>query len=223
VAGAELAGFVIDLHETAGVDVRLGMQASGFRADGAGRVVEVIVANGEALATDVVVVGIGIAPNDGLARECGLEVADGIVVDKYCRTADPHIYAVGDCTRHPCSERGGMRRLESISNASGQARSAASAILGQPTPYTSTPWFWSHQYQTTVRTVGLRGDSDTTVVRANGDAFLAFYLAGDTIMAADVVDNPRDFAAARKLVAQKMRVAPDVLADPYVSLASLLD
>jgi 3-phenylpropionate/trans-cinnamate dioxygenase ferredoxin reductase subunit len=223
VAGAELAAFVTNLHQAAGVDVRLGMQAAAFRADGADRVVEVRLANGEVLATDVLVVGIGITPNHDLARDCGLEVADGVVVDEYCRTADPHVYAVGDCTRHPCREWGGLRRLESISNASGQARVAASAILGQPTAYTSAPWFWSTQYRTTVRTVGLRGDSDRTVVRANASAFAAFHLAGDTIMAVDVVDNPRDFAAAKKLVAAKSRVTPDVLADPDVPLATLLD
>jgi NADPH-dependent 2,4-dienoyl-CoA reductase/sulfur reductase-like enzyme len=84
------------------------MQASAFRTDARGQVVEVTLASGEILATDLLVIGIGIAANDDIARECGLEVADGIVVDEYCRTADPRIYAVGDCTRHPCYEWGGF-------------------------------------------------------------------------------------------------------------------
>jgi 3-phenylpropionate/trans-cinnamate dioxygenase ferredoxin reductase component len=223
VAGVELAEFVTDLHRGAGVDVRLGMQAAAFRADGAGRAVEVTLANGDVLATDVVVVGIGIVPNAGLARDCGLEVADGVLVNEYCRTTEPHIYAVGDCTRHPCFERGGLRRLESISNASGQARVAASGILGQPAPYTSTPWFWSTQYKKTMRTVGLRNDSDKTIVRTRDGEFAAFYLAGDTIMAVDIVDSPRDFAAAKKLVAAKASRAPDVLADPDLPIPTLVD
>jgi 3-phenylpropionate/trans-cinnamate dioxygenase ferredoxin reductase component len=223
VAGVELAEFVTNLHRGAGVDVRLGMQAAAFRADGAGRAVEVTLANGDVLATDVVVVGIGIVPNAGLARDCGLEVADGVLVNEYCRTSEPHIYAVGDCTRHPCFERGGLRRLESISNASGQARVAASGILGQPAPYTSTPWFWSTQYKKTMRTVGLRNDSDKTIVRARDGEFAAFYLAGDTIMAVDIVDSPRDFAAAKKLVAAKASRAPDVLADPDLPIPTLVD
>ena len=223
VAGAELAAFVRNLHQAAGVDVRLGTQASAFRADAAGRVVEVTLANGEALAADVLVVGIGITPNDALARECGLETADGIIVDEYCRTADPQVYAVGDCTRHPCAEWGGLRRLESISNASGQARAAASSILGQPAPYTSTPWFWSTQLNRTMRTVGLRGSSDKTVVRANNGTFAAFYLADGTIKAADIVGSPREFAAARRLVEAKSHVDPDDLADPGVPLATLLE
>jgi 3-phenylpropionate/trans-cinnamate dioxygenase ferredoxin reductase component len=223
VAGVELAEFVTNLHRGAGVDVRLGMQAAAFRADGAGRAVEVTLANEDVLATDVVVVGIGIVPNAGLARDCGLEVADGVLVNEYCRTAEPHIYAVGDCTRHPCFERGGLRRLESISNASGQARVAASGILGQPAPYTSTPWFWSTQYKKTMRTVGLRNDSDKTIVRARDGEFAAFYLAGDTIMAVDIVDSPRDFAAAKKLVAAKASRAPDALADPDLPIPTLVD
>jgi 3-phenylpropionate/trans-cinnamate dioxygenase ferredoxin reductase component len=223
VAGVELAEFVTNLHRGAGVDVRLGMQAAAFRADGAGRAVEVTLANEDVLATDVVVVGIGIVPNAGLARDCGLEVADGVLVNEYCRTAEPHIYAVGDCTRHPCFERGGLRRLESISNASGQARVAASGILGQPAPYTSTPWFWSTQYKKTMRTVGLRNDSDKTIVRTRDGEFAAFYLAGDTIMAVDIVDSPRDFAAAKKLVAAKASRAPDVLADPDLPIPTLVD
>jgi 3-phenylpropionate/trans-cinnamate dioxygenase ferredoxin reductase component len=223
VAGAELADFVANLHQTAGVDVRLGTQASAFRVGAAGRVAEVMLANGEVLPTDVLVIGIGITPNDALARDCGLETADGIVVDEYCRTADPHVYAVGDCTRHPCAEWGGLRRLESISNASGQARAAASSILGQPTPYTSTPWFWSTQLHKTMRTVGLRGNSDKTVVRANNGTFAAFYLADGTIKAADIVGSPREFAAARRLVEAKSQVDPDDLADPDVPLATLLE
>jgi len=223
VAGVELAEFVTNLHRGAGVDVRLGMQAAAFRADGAGRAVEVTLANEDVLATDVVVVGIGIVPNAGLARDCGLEVADGVLVNEYCRTAEPHIYAVGDCTRHPCFERGGLRRLESISNASGQARVAASGILGQPAPYTSTPWFWSTQYKKTMRTVGLRNDSDKTIVRTRDGEFAAFYLAGDTIMAVDIVDSPRDFAAAKKLVAAKASRAPDVLADPDLPIPTLVE
>ena len=223
VAGVELAEFVTNLHRGAGVDVRLGMQAAAFRADGAGRAVEVTLANEDVLATDVVVVGIGIVPNAGLARDCGLEVADGVLVNEYCRTAEPHIYAVGDCTRHPCFERGGLRRLESISNASGQARVAASGILGRPASYTSTPWFWSTQYKKTMRTVGLRNDSDKTIVRTRDGEFAAFYLAGDTIMAVDIVDSPRDFAAAKKLVAAKASRAPDVLADPDLPIPTLVE
>jgi 3-phenylpropionate/trans-cinnamate dioxygenase ferredoxin reductase subunit len=223
VAGVELADFVVSLHHSAGVDVRLDTRASAFGADGSGRVAEVRLANGDVLATDVLVVGIGITANDQLARDCGLEVSDGIVVDEYCRTADPHIYAVGDCTRHPCSEWGGLRRLESIPNASGQARVAASMILGRPTPYTSTPWFWSTQFKRTMRTVGLRGDSDKTVVRARDGEFAAFHLSGDRIISVDVVDNPRDFAAAKRLVAAKASIAIGVLADPDVPLATLLD
>jgi 3-phenylpropionate/trans-cinnamate dioxygenase ferredoxin reductase subunit len=222
VAGPELSGYVTELHRAAGVDVRLASHAVAFRTDSDGRVFGVALSNGDAIATDVVVVGIGITPNDELARDAGLECDNGIVVDEYCRTEDPHIYAVGDCTSHPCPTWGGFRRLESISNASAQGRVAASAILGSPVPYTSTPWFWSSQYGVTFRTVGLRGSSEVTVVRRGTDEFAVFYLAEGTVVAADVVDNPRHFAAARKLVEARTQASPEKLSDPEISLASLL-
>jgi 3-phenylpropionate/trans-cinnamate dioxygenase ferredoxin reductase subunit len=222
VAGAELASFAADLHRAAGVELRLGAQAAGYRTDGAGRVTGVVLDSGEVLPADVVVIGVGQVPRDELARGCGLETADGIVVDAHCRTADPRVYAVGDCTRHPCAQWGGLRRLESVANASAQGRVAAAAILGDPKPYTTVPWFWSTQYRRTLRTVGLRGASDTTVVRQGADgAFAAFHLAGGVLKAVDVVDGPRDFAAAKELVAAGARVAPDVLADPGVELRAL--
>jgi 3-phenylpropionate/trans-cinnamate dioxygenase ferredoxin reductase subunit len=80
VAGVELATFVANLHRTAGVDLRLGSRASAFRADEAKRVVEVTLTDGAVMLTDIVVVAIGIVPNDQLAGDCGLQVADGVVV-----------------------------------------------------------------------------------------------------------------------------------------------
>jgi 3-phenylpropionate/trans-cinnamate dioxygenase ferredoxin reductase subunit len=228
VAGAELAGFVADRHARHGIDVRLATRVNRFRRDGKGRVtgVELSDASGATctIGADTVVVGIGLAPNVRLAAECGLDVADGIVVDEFCRTSDPHVYAVGDCARHPCSEHGGLRRLESVANATEQARVVAAAIAGAATPYQAVPWFWSDQADLKLQSVGLAANCDTAVVRpVSGDGQLAvLYLKGGRVRAADIVGNPRLFATAKRLVAARAEAEVEQLADPDFGLETLL-
>jgi 3-phenylpropionate/trans-cinnamate dioxygenase ferredoxin reductase subunit len=154
-----------------------------------------------------------------------LDVAGGIVVDDHCRTSDPAVYAVGDCSLHPCSEHGGMRRLESVPNASEQARVVAAAIVGTPKAYLSVPWFWSDQYDLKFQSVGLSTGYDTAVVRGTtsvGRSFSVFYLKDGQVRAADVVSNVRDLGVAKKLVAARMVVGADRLADTSRPLKELL-
>lgn len=229
VAGAELAAFVRDRHVRHGIDVRLGTRVIDWGRDESGRVCSVDVADASGatstLEADVVVVGIGLVPNDGLAAGCGLDVDDGIVVDEFCRTSDPDVFAVGDCARHPCNEHGGMRRLESVANATEQARVVAAAITGgEPSPYSAVPWFWSDQAELKLQSVGLSAACDTVVVRPSGaEGQLAIlYLKDGRIRAADVVGNPRLFATAKRLVAARVAADPAQLADPDFALEGLL-
>ncbi|MCW2495261.1 FAD-dependent oxidoreductase [Jatrophihabitans sp.] len=225
VACPELARFVHDRHVANGVEVRLAATVSGMSTSPSGRVSAVLLATGEAIASDTVLVGVGLLPNVGLAAEAGLEVADGIVVDEHCRTSDPNIYAVGDCTRHPCHETGGTRRLESVPNATEQARTVAAAIIGQDHPYRAVPWFWSDQGELKLKSVGLTTGCDMVVLRPQADAtqFAAFYLEQGRLRAADIVNNPRLFAVSRRLVAARVTVSPEQLADPETSLDQLLE
>jgi 3-phenylpropionate/trans-cinnamate dioxygenase ferredoxin reductase subunit len=95
------------------------------------------------LATDILVVGIGLVPNTELAEEAGLVVDGGIVVDEACRTSDHRIYAAGDCTMHPSAQHGGdLIRVESVSNAVEQGRVAAQGMAGRG-GVDVVPWFWS--------------------------------------------------------------------------------
>ena len=112
----------------------------------AGAVSSVRLADGRVVACGVAIAGTGALANDTLAAAAGLACRDGIVVDEQCKTSDPAIYAIGDCTKRPLPRYGRTLRLESVPNAIEQAKQAAAAICGAPPCRTEAPWFWSDQY-----------------------------------------------------------------------------
>jgi 3-phenylpropionate/trans-cinnamate dioxygenase ferredoxin reductase component len=224
VASPPISEFFARVHREEGVDIRLEAKVTGFDFDQVGAVRAVALADGAGLPADVVLIGIGMLPNAGLAEGAGLAVDNGILVDEFCATSDPDVYAIGDCSRHPCNENGGLRRLESAPNASEQARIAASALVGQPEPYLRVPWFWSDQYDVKLQMTGLSTEFDETVVRGStteGRRFALFYLRDGALRAAAAVCDPRAFTAAKKLVAQRARVPAAVLADESVDLKAV--
>ena len=106
---------------------------------------------------DMVIIGIGVIPNVELAKEAGLDVGNGIEVNEFCQTSDPDIYAAGDVTWHfnPIYEH--HIRLESVPNATEQAKTVALHMNGKAKPYNSLPWFWSDQFDLKLQIAGLSG------------------------------------------------------------------
>jgi 3-phenylpropionate/trans-cinnamate dioxygenase ferredoxin reductase subunit len=209
------------LHRAHGVDVRTAVGVTGFEGDGE-RVRRVGTSDG-AVDTDLVVMGVGIVPNEELAAACGLACDDGIVVDEHCATSDPAIYAAGDCTRHPQPLLGGHLRLESVHNATAQARVAAANLLGGEQRYAEMPWFWSDQYDVKLQMIGLSAPHERTVVRGDMDAhaFIVFYLRDGALIAADAINSAREFMHCRKLVPRLARVDAQRLADADTPLQDL--
>ena len=115
---------------------------------------------------DIVVVGAGAVPNVELAREAGLAVEDGIVIDAECRTDDASIFAIGDCASQHHDLAGRRLRLELVHNALEQARIAAAAICGRKPPAMQVPWFWTDQYDVKMQMAGLSAGHDQAVVAA---------------------------------------------------------
>ncbi|TXL77183.1 pyridine nucleotide-disulfide oxidoreductase [Vineibacter terrae] len=216
--GPIVSGFYERLHREEGVNVITGTAVSGFAGDD--RVTHVVC--GEARhEADLVVVGVGAAPNVELARDAGLAVEDGIVVDAQCRTADPAVYAVGDCTRrlHPMLDQN--LRLESVHNALEQAKIAAASICGRPPPAMETPWFWSDQYDVKLQMAGLSGGHDTAIVRGSPDSgrsFAVFYLRDGVLIAVDAVNRMPEFMASKALIAARARPDPSRLGDERVAM-----
>lgn len=206
-------------HARRGVDIRLGARPIALEGDAAGRVRAVVTAAGT-LAADVVVIGVGVLPNDGLARDADLPCENGIQVDERCRTADPAIHAIGDCTNHPSVHYGGRVRLESVDNAVEQANTAAADLLGIEARHERVPWFWSDQYEHKMVIVGLSLGHDQVVLRGDpaSGAFSCCYLRGGELLAIDTINVAKDHLAARKLIPTRLRPDPSRLADPSIAL-----
>ncbi len=207
-------------HARHGVRIRCGARVRAMVGAAGGRVRAVVTEEGEEIAADVVIVGVGVLPASELAAAAGLACDNGVTVDAYCRTGDPAIYAAGDCASHPSARYGRRVRLESVDNAFEQGATAALNLAGVPTIHDKLPWFWSDQYDLKLIIVGLSEGHDSVVMRGEpaSRAFSVCYLRGGELIALDSVNTPRDQMAARRLIAARARPDPDRLADPGVAL-----
>ena len=210
------------LHTARGVHIVCGAGVYEIVGDGK-RVRAVRLSHGASYPADLVVIGIGVVPNIELAQDAGLPVHNGVTVDEYLRTADPRIYAVGDCAEHPNAFAGGRVRLESVQNACDQARCVAAAIAGRPAPYAALPWFWTDQYDVRLQMAGLSHGFERTVTRGHPDSgkFSVFYFKGDRLVAVDSVNRPGDHMLARKLLSTHAAVTAEQAADESVDLRKL--
>lgn len=210
------------VHTREGVKILTDAAAS--EITGAQRVEAVKCRDGSEIPADVVIIGVGILPTTDLAEAAGLEVDNGILVDDHCRTSDPAIYAIGDCTNHPSALLDRRLRLESVPNAMDQGRVAAANICGKDKTYDAVPWFWSDQYDLKLQMVGFSTDADSEVLRGDPESgtFARFYLKDGVVVAVDAVNSPREFMAAKQLVAEKRKVDPARLADESVAIKDLL-
>jgi 3-phenylpropionate/trans-cinnamate dioxygenase ferredoxin reductase subunit len=188
-----------------------------------GRVRAIHLADGTHIPADLVVLGIGVVPNDELAEAAGLQVERGIVVDDCGRTADTAIFAAGDCTatRRP---DGSLRRLESVQNAVEQAKAVAAAVLGREKPFLATPWFWSDQHGVKLQMVGTSAGNDSMVLRGNmaDRKFSAFYFRDSRLIGIVSINCPQDHMLGRKLLDHGVSLTPEQAADETLALNSLL-
>ncbi|HSC84355.1 MAG TPA: oxidoreductase C-terminal domain-containing protein, partial [Pseudomonas sp.] len=223
VTAAELSAYYERKHREAGVTIRTNVQVADLQVTG-NTVSAVVCADGSRLETDLVVVGIGLIANTELAAAAGLEVDNGILVDQHAQTSDGDIFAAGDCTNHPNALLGRRLRLESVPNALEQSRVAAAGMAGKIKAYASVPWFWSDQYELKLKMVGLSDGYQQLVLRGtpDSDSFSAFYLKDGHVLAADTVNRPQDFLAAKRLVAEQIAVTAEQLADDSKPLKELL-
>lgn len=209
-----LSDFMDGVHRAAGVKIRCNTGLKAFA--GEARLHGVVTNEGDEIRADLAIVGIGILPNSELAADAGIACDNGILVDEYCRTADPDVLAIGDCTNHPNALLGRRLRLESVHNAQEQAKTAAATMLGNLEPYAQIPWFWSDQYNLKLQIVGMSSSTSRTVVRGDPAArsFALFCLEDGCLSAVYAINSPREFMLSKKLIAQKARPDPAALADP---------
>jgi 3-phenylpropionate/trans-cinnamate dioxygenase ferredoxin reductase subunit len=223
VASAPLSEFFRQRHAAGGVRIITGAAVQAFDGDRQ-RVAAVHLSDGEAIACDAVLVGIGAVPNEALASAAGLACDNGIRVDLAARTSDPAIHAIGDCTHRPVPLYQRTCRLESVPNALEQAKQAAADLCGRPPPAVEVPWFWSDQYEVRLQIAGLPFDVAETVVRGDpGSAtFAIFHLAKDgAVQAVEAVNAPAEFMGGRMMIARRRQVVASRLADVSCSIREL--
>lgn len=173
--GAEVGGFLKDLHERNGVRFHLGCAAAAY--DGQ----HLTIANGTRLRADYVLVGIGVRPRLDLARSAGLRVADGVVVDQFLETAIPGIYAAGDIAAFPDPLTSEPVRIEHWAVAQRQGEVAAANMLSHSQPFHSVPFFWTEQHGVAVRYVGRAGRWDDIRIEGDlrsGEAVIRYFANG---------------------------------------------
>jgi 3-phenylpropionate/trans-cinnamate dioxygenase ferredoxin reductase subunit len=219
VAAAETSDYFRAVHQSHGVDIREGTGL--LKLTGDGRVDGAVLSDGSNLATDFVIVGVGIAPDTALAEAAGLAIENGIRTDAFGRTSDPSIWAAGDCASFP--HQGARIRLESVGNAIDQAEIVAANMLGAQTPYTAKPWFWSDQYDVKLQIAGLNTGYDRIVTRKGEDGAVSFwYYRSATLLALDAMNDARAYMIGKRLIEAGRSPDPAVIADGTADLKPLL-
>lgn len=222
VTAPEVSAFYQRIHGEQGIDIRCSVNVEALTREG--RVTTVHLAGGEALAAELVIVGIGVVPNAEIAAAAGLDCANGVRVDGDCRTADPAIFAVGDVALAPSRLYGREMRIESVQNAKDQARHVAGVLCGKPPTPEPLPWFWSDQFDVKLQIAGVSQGYDQVVLRGtpeHGRSFAAFYLKQGAVIAVDAINRPREFMVGKRLVAAKAVVPPSRIADESIAIADL--
>lgn len=209
--GEEMGRAVSALHADHGVEVRLGVGVEGF--EGAERVERVRLADGSAVEADVVVVGVGVAPETAWLADSGLTLENGVVCDECCVAAEG-VVAAGDVARWRNPLYDEVMRVEHWDNAIQQGRHAAENLLrqlagGAPEPYAPVPWFWSDQYDAKIQFAGRAAPGDeVTVVDGSVEErkFAAVYGRGGRVVGVLAVDRPRIVAVLRRRIAEGITV-----------------
>lgn len=208
--------FLQSYHEERGVEINCAaaLEEQQDNADA------LLLANGERIVADLVLVGIGATPNCELAEQAGLEVDDGIIVDASTHTSNPHIHAAGDVARFENGES--LTRAEHWQHAVEQAVIAAQVMLGKPSTYAPVPWFWSDQFDLNIQVTG-RVDGDSDVLRGSFDdaSFVQFHIAEGAVVGATTVNQGKWKRAIRTLIESGAQPPVENLADPAVNLKKL--
>ncbi len=219
VLGPEVAEVYRDLHESNGVRLVYGHVAG---LDGDRRVSSVVLSDGQRVAADLVVVGVGVMPRIPLAIRAGLETTGGaIAVDEHLRTSVPGIYAAGDVAAAWHPRFGRHIRVEHWDNAIHQGRTAALNILGAREVFARTPYFFSDQFDLGMEYRGYAPAWEQVIVRGDvpGREFHAFWLADGRVAAAMNANLWDDGEELLRLVESEERVDRARLSDPGVPLA----
>lgn len=223
-ASSILAAFFADFQRAKGIDILLGTSVVEVVGSD-GHVTGLRLSNGRLLECDLALVGVGALPNMELAMDAGIACDRGIIVDEDARTSDPAVFAIGDVALRPLPLYGRSMRLESVANATEQAKQVASAIVGRERPASEVTWNWSDQFDLKFQVAGMPFDVAQSVVRGETSEarFAIFHLnENGEVQQVEAVNAPGEFMLGKKLIAGRNKVAVDRIADLSVDLKALL-
>ena len=225
-ASPTLSSLLSEHHRASGTEILTGAQTIGYVCD-AGKVSGIRLADETVIPCGAVLVGAGAVPRQLLAEQAGLDCGDGIMVDARCRTQDESILAIGDVTNRPIDGleiMDGRMRVESIPSAVDQARHAADLILGRPAQAPEVAWFWSDQFDLKIKIAGIvHGDYETVTRGDPADGgFALYHLRDGRLVAAETVNSPKDFMAAKRMLSSRCLVEAAALRDPTTDLKTLI-
>lgn len=205
--GDQVAPLVRELHEQRGVRILAGVTVARFVGETEVSAVEL--ADGTVLPAETVIVGVGVVPNDEIARDAGVASAGGVIVDADGRTNHPWVWAAGDVTAQETPFTVGRQRIEHWEVAKHHGAAVAAAMIGVDRPAAEAPYFWSEQYGLRLQMYGRAMPTDEVVLRegANPEDFLAFWLREGRLVAAAGMQQPKELRAAKAII--EARVAVD--------------
>ncbi|QKI88949.1 NAD(P)/FAD-dependent oxidoreductase [Thiomicrorhabdus xiamenensis] len=217
-ASPQVSEYYQSMHEAAGVKVVCNVNVSALQ--GEHQVTAVEAEDGLIWPADVVVIGIGAVANTELAQKAGLKCDDGIVIDDQCRSSHANIFAAGDCTRQIHALLQTSLRLESVQNATAQARMIVAHIMNKPAPRSEVPWFWSDQFDVRLQIAGIVRPDYSPVVRGDpaSGSFTVLHMMGGRLQALEAINSPMDFTLGKRLIGEQLPVNPDSLIDESIPL-----
>lgn len=198
VMGTEIGGFIRSMHESRGVRFRL--QRAAVRFDGK----RLWLNDGGAVEADLVILGVGVRPNIELAREAGLAIDNGVLVDGLLRTSSSRVFAAGDIANYPDAVSGERIRVEHWVAAERQGQAAAVNMLGAQERFAAPPFFWSHHYDASIRYVGHAKQWDGIEIDGSIDngEFTARFMHQGRLLASASLGRDRDNLEAELLLSQ---------------------
>jgi 3-phenylpropionate/trans-cinnamate dioxygenase ferredoxin reductase component len=219
VLGPSVGRVLAAVHEEHGVRLLSRTKFVGFEGDTAVRAA--VAEDGRRIECDLAVVGVGIEPNVELARDAGLEVTDGVVVDERCRTSAPNVFAAGDVASFPLGGTGAHVRIEHFQHAVKHGRAAGLAAAGASGPYTDVPWFWSDQYDQRVQYAGWHRTWDAFEVRGSLEerSFLGFFCEGGVVRSVVSLNRSKELRGAMPAIGRV--VPPARLRDERIDLRDI--
>lgn len=209
VACAETAAFIKQAHQNQGVEIRESANIDQIIFQGS-KISAIQLDDQTQLNCDAVIAGIGVIPNTHFLGHEFEKLNDSLVVNAYCQTNQPEVYAIGDCTIFNLN--GVLTKLESVQNANEQADIVAKFIIGQQVEYQPKPWFWSDQYDLKIQIAGLARDFDSVIERRFETKVSYWYFKEKKLIAVDAINDARAFMIGKKFVGQQV-IQPELMHD----------